>query len=146
MTKHLRKTLEDYTGPRDRGPKWRAPLRRPVRLHYPPLQDFFEAVTENISEGGVFIQSTTIPPVGAALSFSITLGEGLSPIQGFGRVIWISVDKNGASRGIGIRFVYLSGKNSNLVRRIVAENRSDDCPTLRRDREQKEPRKNRTKS
>ena len=121
MSENGRKTLEDYTGPRDRGPKWRASLRQPVRLYYLPSQDFFEAVTENISEGGMFIRSTTILPVGARLSFSITLNDSSTLIRGFGEVKWLRLDENGASDGIAIRFGYLPGKSSKLLRRIVAE-------------------------
>ena len=119
MSWNGRKTLEDYTGPRDRGRKWRASLRLPVRL-YPASQDAFWAVTENISEGGMFIKSTTTLPVGARLGFTLTDGSTL--IRGFGEVKWLGFDENGASNGIGIGFGYLPDENSVLLRRIVAEN------------------------
>ncbi len=125
MGESRRRTLEDCTGPRDRGPKWRAPLRRPVRLHHLLSQDFFEAVTENISEGGMLVQSTMTLPIGAGVSFRITLSDGDAVIQGFGRVIWLNHDEDGASNGIGIRFVYLSGTSSKLVHRIVVEHCGD---------------------
>ena len=120
MSENGRKTLEDYTGPRDRGPKWRAPLRRPVRLHYLPSQDF-EAVTENVSEGGMLIQSATILPVGTRLDFSITLADGSTQIRGFGEVQWLSLDENGTSTGMGVRFALLLDESSELLRHIVAE-------------------------
>ena len=68
----------------------------------------------------MFVQAATIP-VGASFDFSITLGEGLSPIQGIGEVIWLSTDENGASAGIGVHFLKLNGESFSLVRRIVVE-------------------------
>ena len=108
--------LEDYIGPRDRGRKWRASLRLPVRL-YPASQDAFEAVTENISEGGMFIKSTTTLPVGARLGFTLTDGSTL--IRGFGEVKWLGFDENGASNGIGIGFGYLPDKSFRCCARLM---------------------------
>ncbi len=68
----------------------------------------------------MFVQAARIP-VGSSFNFSITLDEGLSPIQGVGEVIWLSLDEDGASTGIGVRFQELKGDSLSLVRRIVAE-------------------------
>jgi len=87
---------------------------------YPASQDAFEAVTENISDGGMFIKSTTTLPVGARLGFTLTDGSTL--IRGFGEVKWLGFDENGASNGIGIGFGYLPDKSFILLRRMVTEN------------------------
>ena len=137
MGESRRRTLEDCTGPRDRGPKWRAPLRRPVRLHHLLSQDFFEAVTENISEGGMLVQSTMTLPIGAGVSFRITLSDGDALIQGFGRVIWLNHDEDGASNGMAI---CAASARASLVlqayeaidrRLVVAEQRVERCIHLR---------------
>ena len=118
MSENGRKTLKDYTGPRDRGP--RVPFRRLVRLRFPKFQDF-EAAIADISEGGMFIQTATIRPVGTGLEFVFTLADSSTQIRGFGEVKWLSLDKNGAPTGMGVRFEYLLDEGRELLRSIVAE-------------------------
>ena len=103
---HVRKKPEDPGSARDRRPNPRVPFRRPVRLPSARLQDFIEAATANISRSGMFVQGPRIP-VGARFDFSITLGDGFSPVQGIGEVIWVSSDENGVSSGIGVHFLEL---------------------------------------
>ena len=120
MKEHLGKKSEDPTGLRYR--RSRVPLRQPVRLPYARIWGSIETATANISESGMLIQTARIP-VGASFDFSILLGDGFSPIQGGGEVIWLSTDESGVSTGMGVRFAYLSDENSKLLRRIVAAQR-----------------------
>ena len=109
----------------NRRPKPRAPLRRLVRVHYARFPDFIEAVTANISESGMFIQTATIRPVGGQFDFSMTLTDGFTLIDGSAEVIWISIDEDGMTTGMGVRFVELVGDSAQFVRRIVEENLRD---------------------
>jgi len=101
------------------------PLRRPVRLHYARFQDFIEAATHNISESGMFIQTTVTRPPGAEFDFRITLADGLTLIEGLAEVAWVSTDDSGSPNGMGVRFLDLVGDSTELVRRVVAQNREE---------------------
>ena len=94
--------------------------RGSVRVPFPtPYRwEFREAATANVSRSGMFVQEARVP-VGASFDFSIALGQGLSPIQGIGEVIWHSTDENGAFTGAGVHFLELKGDSFSLVRRIV---------------------------
>ena len=116
----MREKSEDSAGAEDYRAKPRVPLRRPVRLKSPPLEDFIEAATANISESGMFIQTARIP-IGQSFDFSLTLSDDFSPIQGSGEVMYLSIDETGASTGMGVHFLDLKGESFSLLCQVVAE-------------------------
>ncbi len=113
-------------GTDDRRRAERAPIDRPVRLEFSHFQDFIEAVTNNISESGMFIGTTAVREVGSEFHFKLTLADGYTLIEGLGEVVWLSVEEkeNGGSFGMGVRFLSLVRESAELVRNIVAEHRS----------------------
>ncbi len=123
----MRKKSGDSASAGDHRAKPRVPLRRPVRLKSARLRNFIEADTANISESGMFIQTARIP-VGESFDFSITLSDDISPIQGSGEVMYLSIDETGVSTGMGVHFLDLKGESSSLLRQVVAENLPEALP------------------
>ena len=117
------KTEETSTDDRRRAE--RAPIDRSVRLEFSNFRDFIEAVTNNISESGMFIRTTAVREVGSEFHFRLTLADGSALIEGTGEVVWLSVEEkeNGGSFGMGVRFLSLVRESAELVRNIVAEHR-----------------------
>ena len=109
----------------DRRPADRVPLDRPVSLEFSHFRDFIEAVTDNISESGMFIRTTDVRGVGSEFHFKLTLADGHTLIDGTGEVVWLSVQEkeSGRSTGMGVRFLSLVRESAELVRNIVAEHR-----------------------
>ena len=107
----------------DRRSEPRVPLDQPVRLAFSNFRDFIEAVTDNISEDGMFIRTAAVRPVGSEFRFKITLADGWALIEGTGEVVWLSRDEFGTSTGMGVRFLKLVAESAELVGNIVAEHR-----------------------
>ena len=117
------KTEETSTDDRRRAE--RAPIDRSVRLEFSHFRDFIEAVTNNISESGMFIRTTAVREVGSAFHFKLALADGSALIEGDGEVVWLSAEEkeSGRSTGMGVRFLSLEPESAELVRNIVAEHR-----------------------
>jgi len=91
-------------------------LKRPPRLSIEVEVDlesqhcFYSGLTLNLSEGGLFVATYQIHPVGTELSVSLSL-EGMPPIEARAQVRWIR-DPRAASAdhavGMGLQFVELS--------------------------------------
>ena len=112
---------EDSASTLDRRVKPRVELHRAVLLKSARLHELIEADIANISESGMFIQTARIP-VGESFAFSIDLSDDEGPIQGSGKVMYISIDETGVSTGMGVHFLNLKGESSSLLRQVVAEN------------------------
>ena len=71
----------------------------------------------------MYIDGTGIQPIGATFDFSLSLTDGFTLIEGTAEVLWVKLDDDGMTTGMGVRFVDLVGDSANLVRRIVEERR-----------------------
>jgi c-di-GMP-binding flagellar brake protein YcgR len=83
-----------------------------VRIEYTSFQ--FQANTENLSLGGMLLQTTRRLPIGTKLKLEIvTPVKGMPPIQATGVVVRI---RDSEPRGLAICFIDLSEKEkSNLA-------------------------------
>lgn len=59
--------------------------------------------TRNVSEGGMFVETALLLPVGSPVRCDLALGE--SPIEVFGRIAWSRPRHPVAAAGMGIQFV-----------------------------------------
>lgn len=89
---------------------------------------FLTLQSENISEGGVFLKSTTrkIPfSVGTVVDLHFSLPNQRMLIRAKGRVIWTTEgwkeDSEGLN-GLGIQFVDMKDEFREVIRRFVIEN------------------------
>ncbi len=91
-------------------------LKRPPRLNIEVEVDlesdntFYTGLTENISEGGLFVATFDLHPVGTEFNVSLTL-EGMPTIEARAEVRWLR-ESHTASRdyamGMGMRFLDLA--------------------------------------
>ena len=90
----------------------RAHLRVPlsVEVSLESENNFYTGLTDNISEGGVFVATHTPPPRGTHVEFELVLGDGARfPIEG--EVCWtrdLRASSPDAPAGCGIRWLRIS--------------------------------------
>ena len=65
--------------------------------------NFFMGLTENLSEGGIFVSSLSPPAMGEVVELAISV-EGSDPIPVSGTVRWIRTDEDGNPTGCGVQF------------------------------------------
>jgi len=85
----------------------RVPGAVPVRLTFAGTERFLEAFTENVSLGGVFVQSDSVVPQGTRLDLTIELSAGKG-IRAVGEVAWCRPASADAPAGLGVRFVEMA--------------------------------------
>ena len=78
--------------------------------------NFFMGLTENISEGGIFVSTLSPPALGEDVELAIVVDDGESvPVHGVVR--WIRTDENGNPTGCGVQFTDI---NDDVRRAIEA--------------------------
>jgi uncharacterized protein (TIGR02266 family) len=77
-------------------------------------------VTENLSEGGAFLQTDQSFELGQRLRVRLFFPGLLEPVQLDGVVIWRREATSGVSSGIGLAFEPLAGKQQELLGRLLA--------------------------
>ena len=79
--------------------------------------NFFSAMTENISDGGVFVATLSPPDIGEKVKLQISVeGEGGIVVSGIVR--WLRTSEDGYS-GCGIQFENLSPEGKKAVDTLV---------------------------
>ena len=75
--------------------------------------NFYLGVTENISEGGVFISSDSQIPLGTVVTLKFVLPSGT--VSATGEVRWHRPQTSTQSSGVGVRFTNLSDEDKERV-------------------------------
>lgn len=95
--------------------------------------NFFSGFTSDMSEGGVFVATYEVLPVGTRVRFDFKLGKGSLSCEG--EVRWVrepSPYLEGVSPGMGLRFVDLPAPVEHAINDFIAEHREaiffDDSP------------------
>lgn len=96
-----------------------------VRLEFERFTGFLEEMAANLSEGGMFVRTRNLRPVGSRLRFEIGLSDQWPLVRGTGEVVWTRWRDGGEQEpaGMGIRFELLDSQSRDLVARVVAERR-----------------------
>ena len=81
--------------------------------------NFYAGLTQDISEGGLFVATQKILPLGTDVSVSFTL-PGVPEIKTDGQVTWIRQPIDGVP-GMGIRFTRLTSDDQATIQRFVAK-------------------------
>ena len=85
--------------------------------------NFFSAMTENISDGGVFVATLSPPDIGEKVKLQISVeGEGGIVVSGIVR--WLRSSEDGYS-GCGIQFENLSPEGKRAVDTLVSSIQRD---------------------
>jgi uncharacterized protein (TIGR02266 family) len=71
--------------------------------------NFYIGLTENLSEGGLFIATHVLKPLGTQVEVSLKLPEMSEPIKMTGTVRWVREysDTSDTSPGMGVRFEHV---------------------------------------
>jgi uncharacterized protein (TIGR02266 family) len=84
--------------------------------------NFYLGMTENISRGGLFISTSSMPDVGTTMEINLELPDGGPPMRVVGEVRWHKKHRdNEGSPGYGLRFVSLSIKDEARIRDFTGE-------------------------
>ncbi len=84
--------------------------------------NFYAGFVRNLSEGGIFIATHIVHPVGTRFDLSIHLDDGeQGVVKGVGEVRWIrALDRQDElPAGLGIRFLSLEGDGAERVERFL---------------------------
>lgn len=96
-------------------------LRMRARVHADGPDRFFVGLSENISAGGVFIESLCPPQVGEEIA--LVVGPESRPLRVDGIVRWHRVDEDGNATGCGIQFQHLDSPRKSAIQEFL-----DDAP------------------
>jgi len=83
--------------------------------------NFFMGLSENMSEGGLFIATHQLQPIGTMVDLKFQLPMRAEPLEVRGEVRWLrpfSQDVE-APPGMGVRFVNLTPEQNELIRAFL---------------------------
>jgi len=103
----------------------RASKRVPVRaaVDFSSDDNFFTGFSANLSEGGVFVATCGLLPVGTEVDLSFTLPTG-AQVRTLGVVRWVRENDDKAPEvfpGIGVQFSQLDAQAAAEIHRFIAE-------------------------
>jgi uncharacterized protein (TIGR02266 family) len=101
----------------------RAELKIPV--DYSSVDAFFAEFSQNINEGGMFIEMDRPVELDTPVQLQFRLPGEDHPVQVQGRVAWVSDGKGDSSRGVGIEFQNLEPDTRDRINRIVRQLRQE---------------------
>jgi len=83
--------------------------------------NFYMGLTENLSDGGIFVATHAIQPIGTVVAITLRLPTRVKPLALGGRVRWVRefVDGLEGPPGMGIEFVTISEENSRAIREFL---------------------------
>lgn len=104
-----------------RSNKHRLPIREEVKVQCGDREEFRVEHAENISEGGIFIQ--TDQPLQPGTSFRLTLQVGGEEISAVAQAIWTKEFSREGRRicGMGARFLEMEEEDREKIRRLITE-------------------------
>jgi type IV pilus assembly protein PilZ len=100
----------------------RAPLRLELNYRDATNKNFLFEYSQNISKGGIFIETDTPLPLGSRLKIRFQPPGGEAELQVEGEVSWVNEVKEGDDNpnpGMGVQWVDLSDDQYQLIASIV---------------------------
>ena len=100
----------------------RAPVGKPIKLHFDDSLEAAEGVCENISIGGMFILVESTRKSGSLVRFELRVDESTA-IRGLGEVVWAQGREEALRResGVGIKFRFLEQRDRQLIFKLVSQ-------------------------
>ena len=114
---------------RESGAMGNAEVRRQHPRHNVELEvtmesetNFYMGLTENLSEGGLFIATHVLKPLGTQIEVSFKLPDVPEPIKVTGTVRWLREysPTSDTSPGLGVRFEHIDAEQTEQIRRFLA--------------------------
>jgi uncharacterized protein (TIGR02266 family) len=84
--------------------------------------NFYMGLTENLSEGGLFIATHVYKPLGTQIEVSFKLPDMSEPVKVTGTVRWVREysETSDTSPGMGVRFEHIGPEHTEQIRRFLA--------------------------
>ena len=84
--------------------------------------NFYMGLTENLSEGGLFIATHALQPLGSPIEVSFKLPQSGEAIKVVGTVRWVREysETSDAGPGMGVRFDDISTESADMIRDFLA--------------------------
>ncbi len=103
----------------------RLPVELEVELHAGSDHNFYTGFTHNISEGGLFIATSHLHPLGTRVEFTFTLDDRPDPIEVRGVVRWLREPEavSPMPLGMGIEFEELAPAVLSRIQSFVERRR-----------------------
>ena len=105
----------------------RIPVEVEVHVTQTSDHNFYTGLTNNVSEGGIFVATSHIFPVGATLDFEFRLEQDAQPIKTKGVVRWVrsheSLRSADVATGMGIQFLGLDASVRDRIQRFIDRRR-----------------------
>jgi uncharacterized protein (TIGR02266 family) len=106
------------TDPHSKRQHERVPLSVEVTLE--SEHNFYTGITDNISEGGLFVAMDDPPQIGSEVAFELVLGEQRFQLTGV--VCWVRSHRNAGPdqpEGCGLRWTHLPAAAAQAIQRFV---------------------------
>jgi molecular chaperone DnaK len=81
------------------------PIGLGVKLPFANAEEFLARYGGNVTQGGIYLRTSTLHPPGTALSLSVRLQDGKQVIGARAEVAFVTGNKGSGTKGMGIRFV-----------------------------------------
>ncbi len=95
-----------------------------VRVDYQTVDELFSDFARNINEGGLFVETATLHPLGTVVDLQFRLPGCDEPVQITGSVVRISDGEGGGAPGLGIEFENLDGPTRQRINSLVRKLRA----------------------
>ena len=116
--------IAQASGPQPVGEARRVYSRHDVELEVSleSESNFYLGLTENLSEGGLFIATHLVRPMGTEIEVSFKLPHVAEPIKAIGIVRWTREysETSDTSPGMGVRFERISPEQVEQIREFLA--------------------------
>jgi len=106
-------------GDDDRRKSPRAPIV--VRVDYSTVDDFFSEFTQNINEGGMFIETESPAELDALVHLQFALPGETEPVKALGRVIRIVQSGDAEPPGMALEFEQMDAETRSRINTIVQQ-------------------------
>ncbi|NOZ87071.1 MAG: Hsp70 family protein [Deltaproteobacteria bacterium] len=101
----------------------RIPLKRKIKIIAESYEEALEAMSKNISEGGLFIVSEKLPEMGTKLEVEFSLQDGERILTARSEVVWLKKKEDIASpdesTGFGLKFIELTPGDREEIKALV---------------------------
>jgi uncharacterized protein (TIGR02266 family) len=100
----------------------RYPLELEIEITLESESNFYLGLTENFSEGGVFVATHVFKPIGTPVELSFRLPQVPDAIRVKGTVRWVRVysESSDTPPGMGVRFDTVGDEHVALIRHFLA--------------------------
>ncbi len=87
-----------------------------IEVTYQKVDSYLHRFTENISEGGCFIETDEVLPPRTEVPLEFSFPDHATPLEIIGEVVWVV---EGSHSGMGIQYKKMSPDARKVLREIV---------------------------